>query len=249
MRFDIGAGGTIVILVGLVGLSGAVFGLGLIAGHELASDEPPAQQAVASYAIPAAPAPAASAAVTNTAAASAAIPAAPLEPPTATDVSASAPVAVKRPVPISGSEARAASGSAPESETDRRLNQAIARLRARVAQPEHAALGPEDRIPPAPVANDAVPPPSVNYTEPAPGYSAKHATAASGATKAAKPATSSRRVALSTPPSSTQPHSEPYSIQIDAVMDRAGAQQMAAKLRARGFEPFIMQTHIGDQTW
>ena len=36
MRFEIRAGGGFLILAGLVGLSGAVFALGLVAGYEMA---------------------------------------------------------------------------------------------------------------------------------------------------------------------------------------------------------------------
>ena len=55
MRFEIGPGGMFVILLGLVGLSGAVFGLGLIAGHELSGSEPAAQPVAAAFPLPAAP--------------------------------------------------------------------------------------------------------------------------------------------------------------------------------------------------
>ena len=39
MRFDIGPGGGFVILVGLLGLSAAVFFLGMISGREMAQSE------------------------------------------------------------------------------------------------------------------------------------------------------------------------------------------------------------------
>ena len=55
MRFEIGPGGMIVILLGLLGLSGAVFGLGLIAGHELAGPEPGAPPVAAAYPLPGGP--------------------------------------------------------------------------------------------------------------------------------------------------------------------------------------------------
>src|ERR1700733_6253547 len=56
MRFEIGPGGMLVVLLGLLGLSGAVFGLGLIAGHELAGPENGAPPVAAAYPVPAAPA-------------------------------------------------------------------------------------------------------------------------------------------------------------------------------------------------
>jgi septal ring-binding cell division protein DamX len=42
---------------------------------------------------------------------------------------------------------------------------------------------------------------------------------------------------------------EPYSVQIDAVMDRQGAENMARRLTAGGYEPYIVPTEINGQTW
>ncbi|HTW86667.1 MAG TPA: SPOR domain-containing protein [Candidatus Binataceae bacterium] len=44
-------------------------------------------------------------------------------------------------------------------------------------------------------------------------------------------------------------HRHPYNIQIDAVMDSAGAQQMADRLRRLGYTPAIIQTNVAGQTW
>jgi len=41
----------------------------------------------------------------------------------------------------------------------------------------------------------------------------------------------------------------PYSVQIDAMMDRAGAEQMAHRIRAKGFEPYILPTVVEGKTW
>ena len=41
MRFEMEAGGAFVILAGLMGLSGAVFALGLVAGYEMARQTAP----------------------------------------------------------------------------------------------------------------------------------------------------------------------------------------------------------------
>jgi septal ring-binding cell division protein DamX len=40
-----------------------------------------------------------------------------------------------------------------------------------------------------------------------------------------------------------------YNIQIDAAMDRAGADQMMDRLRQLGYQPHLLQTEIGGQTW
>ena len=57
MRFEIRTGGTLLILIGLMGLSGAVFALGMIAGYEMARQtQPDPSQLAAVYPLPPAPA-------------------------------------------------------------------------------------------------------------------------------------------------------------------------------------------------
>jgi cell division septation protein DedD len=56
MRFEIRAGGAFLILVALIGLSGAVFGLGLIAGYQMARQtQPDLSQTSTTYPLPSAP--------------------------------------------------------------------------------------------------------------------------------------------------------------------------------------------------
>jgi septal ring-binding cell division protein DamX len=55
------------------------------------------------------------------------------------------------------------------------------------------------------------------------------------------------RVAATGPPLTSRRH--PFNIQIDAVMDSAGAQQMADRLRKLGYTPAIVQTNVAGQTW
>ena len=53
MRFEIRAGGGFLILLGLVGLSGAVFALGLVAGYEMArQNQPDLSQISSTYPLP-----------------------------------------------------------------------------------------------------------------------------------------------------------------------------------------------------
>ena len=42
---------------------------------------------------------------------------------------------------------------------------------------------------------------------------------------------------------------QPYSVQIDAVMDRQGADNMVRRLREGGYEPYIVEIQIGGKTW
>src|SRR5579859_5266273 len=53
MRFDIGPGGGFVVLVGLLGLSAAVFFLGMISGREMAQSEQGQGQLASVYPMPA----------------------------------------------------------------------------------------------------------------------------------------------------------------------------------------------------
>src|SRR5208337_1505776 len=56
MRFEIRAGGWFLILLGLVGLSGAVFALGLVAGYEMArQNQPDLNQISSTYPLPSPP--------------------------------------------------------------------------------------------------------------------------------------------------------------------------------------------------
>lgn len=161
MRFEIRAGGAVLILVGLLGLSGAVFALGLIGGYEMARQNTADTTQVASvFPVPAPPA---------------------LEPtPTA---------------------------AAPEAES------------SPAAAPSVAAI--------APAAHPKLPQASM--------------------TPAARAAESARTVANAEPSPAVRRH--PFNIQIDAVMDRAGADDMMRRLKALGFPSTESATSLNGQTW
>src|ERR1700731_2714207 len=56
MRFEIKKGGAFLILIALVGLSGAVFALGLVAGYQMAKqNQPDLNQTSTTYPLPSAP--------------------------------------------------------------------------------------------------------------------------------------------------------------------------------------------------
>ncbi|MHB8384086.1 MAG: SPOR domain-containing protein [Candidatus Binataceae bacterium] len=177
MRFEIRAGGGILILAGLLGLSGAVFSLGLIAGYEMARQNTADSAQVASvFPVPTPPA---------------------LEPtPTA-----AAPLAEGSPA----------------------------------AMPSVASIVPATR-PRSFAADKSSEPaarksPSVGAPEPA------HPMAAA----------SPRMVANAEPSPALRRH--PYNIQIDAVMDRAGADDMVRRLKALGFPSTAAATSMNGQTW
>ena len=136
MRFEIGPGGGFVILVGLLGLSAAVFFLGMISGREMAQSEQGQSQLASVYPMPAgapaasppqvaAPAPVAVAAPKPPATAAVASetmpPAAPPKPPLAHKAPPRptlASVPPKRPsAPAAGASGTDSAGSSDESDT------------------------------------------------------------------------------------------------------------------------------------
>ncbi len=235
MRFEIGPGGMFMILLGLAGLSGAVFGLGLIAGHELAGPETGPPPVTAAYPLPQT-APAASSAPPAVEASAPAMPAAAapaataaLAPPnakTGVNVAAANPASV----PAATLKPRVA---APAVEPARRT-EPTTKVATRATRPAEEDLS----------AGSAVAPP--RETRSASAESAASASDMDEGEEVAAPPR--RRVAAVSPPA---PHaaSGPYSVQIDAMMDWQGAQQMAQKIRAKGFQPYIVPTYVQGKTW
>jgi DedD protein len=200
MRFEIRTGGTILILAGLLGLSGAVFALGLVAGYEMARQNTPDLSQVASvFPVPSRPAMQASAAASPAAAASAAA-FAPSPAPVAPVAAATAGNLAK---PVLSSKA-AAPASTPK---------AVAARTTPAARPAPAAEDEED----------------------------------TGASETAMPAPHAA------PPAASAPESEArkkgYNIQIEAVMDHSGAEDMIRKLKALGYNPYEVATQVNGQTW
>ena len=178
MRFEIKKGGAFLILVALVGLSGAVFALGLVAGYQMAKqNQPDLNQTSTTYPLPSAP----------------------------TDESKPAPVAEMSPpaMPI------------------------------KPAAPPVAAMPPASHASPATVAR-VRPPASAPAANPNP---------AGGADDEDADAEPAPAVA---PPSSP---SRPYNIQIEAVMDKSGADEMVDRLKKLGYNAQEMTTNLNGQTW
>jgi septal ring-binding cell division protein DamX len=190
MRFEIGKGGGLLIGVGLLGLSGAVFCLGLIGGYEIASQDQHSREVAAVYPLPGPP---------------------PVQPTPAESAGVSLETVT--------SHALASSSPTPGARE----------LGALVGHPGLPALQPS----PTPGAKRiaAAPPPVSPTRRPArPEHKLASREASAGA--------------------SDRPRGhQPYSVQIDAVMDRQGAENIARKLSAGGYEPYIVPTEIGGQTW
>jgi septal ring-binding cell division protein DamX len=199
MRFEIRAGGAFLILIGLAGLSGVVFALGLVAGYQMARQTSSDTSQVASvYPLPNPP-PASEPSQAPSPAEAKAAPSPAVAPPPA-QVAAKPPV---KPAPAPAAASSVAAAPAPQPAPARKVAKAVA--------------------PPAPI-----PKPAEENTETggAIDQGSQHAAVASAPVR-----------------------HKPYNIQIDAVMDRTNAQNMAAKLQRLGYRAYLVPTEIGDQTW
>jgi len=196
MRFEIRAGGWFLILLGLVGLSGAVFALGLVAGYEMArQNQPDLNQISSTYPLPNPPAsgekPSPVSEMSSAAAASPSVASAP----------APNPIPIKPPGPAVAEVPPAARPSPA----------AVARLKPR---------------PEAPAVNRPAPD---NENEPD-----------ENAETASAPAAPVRAPA---------PGAKPYNIQIEAVMDKSGADEMVSRLKSLGYSAQEMKVALNGQTW
>jgi cell division protein FtsN len=192
MRFEIRAGGGVLILLGLVGLSGAVFALGLVAGYEMArQSQPDLSQISSTYPLPNPPE----------------------KPPPVSEMS---PVA----------EASPAVASAPPA--------------PHVSmKPPAPAIGeghPAARMSPAAVAR--IRPPAVAPAANPPAASDEDTDEDSD--EASEPAV---------PPRALPPGAKPYNIQIEAVMDKSGADEMVARLKTLGYNAQEVKTPLNGGVW
>jgi cell division septation protein DedD len=205
MRFEIKSGGAFLILVGLIGLSGAVFALGLVAGYEMGRQNQPDLSTISStYPLPASPE------VDSTPAS-----AAQATPAVASLPSVSAP----------RNPALPASGANPAS---RIPLPAAARTPLPVAaRPSPAAIA---RVRPPVVSPPPISPPAAESSAPA-----------------------DEDEAIITPPAPNPamlaPPHKPFNIQIEAVMDKSGADEMIARLRSLGYNAQGVTQILGGETW
>jgi len=119
------------------------------------------------------------------------------------------------------------------------------------SKPKHVT---EEALAPPPEEEPPPPPPGEENPgeNPAENPASNPAAVASPAIEA-----STGGVAITNPPApdsataaaAAQAKKRAFNIQIDAVMDYSGAQQMADRLRRLGYQPTIVQTDIAGQTW
>ena len=192
MRFELKSGGGILILLGLVGLSGAVFVLGLVAGYEMARQvQPDINQISSTYPLP--------------------------NPP-------EKPAPVSEMSPAAG--ASPAVASAPAART----------VPMKPPVPAIGEVNPASRPSPATVARMKPPPEAPAVTRPPPEDEDTDDDSETGPAPI--------------PPSrALPPGAKPYNIQIEAVMDKSGADEMVSRLRALGYNAQEIKVALNGQTW
>jgi DedD protein len=204
MRFEIRAGGAFLILVGLVGLSGAVFALGLVAGYEMAKQtQPDINQISTAYPLPSAATQPGSEASPMTAVAA--------SPAAAASEASAAPEPDEGPVTI---PPKAWKGKPPVSAAPIGGAKVTALPRARPSIAPRAAAtraiaSEEGESSMAPGAPDVAPP----------------------------------------PPPPVPHHEKGFNIQVEAVMDKSGADAMVARLKSLGYNAEEYETTLGGQAW
>jgi len=197
MRFEIRAGGAFLILTGLVGLSGAVFALGLVAGYEMArQNQPDLSQISSTYPLPNPPA------------------------------SGEKPAPVSEMSPAAAPSPSVASESAPSS------------VAVKPLAPSIGGLPPAARTSPATVARLKPPSEAPAINRSAPDY--ENESGEDSETASAPAAAPARALA---------PAAKPYNIQIEAVMDKSGADEMVSRLKSLGYSAQEIKVALNGQTW
>ena len=189
MRFEIRAGGGFLILLGLLGLSGAVFALGLIAGYEMArQNQPDLNQISSTYPLPSPP---------------------------------------EKPAPVSEMSPAAAASPSVASEP------APPTAPFKPPAPAIAEKPPAARTSPAAVAR-LKPPPEPEVNPPATEEDTGEDSEPAPAPAPARP---------------LSPDTKPYNIQIEAVMDKSGADEMVARLKTLGYNAQETKIALNGGTW
>lgn len=235
MRFEIKAGGVTAILFGVAALSSAVFMLGLLAGYDVGREsQSSAAQVATAYPVAAPPtstaASAESAATPGNATATASALTAPPKHPATAAAAIPAPVNPVAPIaPIATAKPVLAKHPKPPMRSP----------------PSEAASLPQRMAPEAR-------PPSGDMNAPAPGADIGEEAAGTsgigaepGAGEAPVPHAAAGVIASARP----QPRHKPFNIQIEAAMDRGGANEMAHRLQALGYQPHLVPAQLNGQTW
>jgi hypothetical protein len=233
MRFEIKSGGIVAILFGVAALSGAVFMLGLLAGYDVGREsQSSAAQVATAYPIAAPPASEASTAAPSVAPSSAPLASAPPDHSVTAATAPSSPANSIAPVapipPVASAKSSIAKHPKPIARSTP-SGFAPPRDRMAAASPRHAsALSSAPRGSPS-----------------AEGAAGDFAGADSADTEAPAPHAAATAIASARP----QPHHKPFNIQIEAAMDRSGADEMVHRLHAIGYQPRLVPAQLNGQTW
>jgi len=195
MRFEIRAGGGFLILLGLLGLSGAVFALGLVAGYEMArQNQPDLNQLSSTYPLPSPP---------------------------------------EKPAPVS--EMSPAAAASPS------ITSAPPTVPIEPLAPAIGEVPPAARTSPATVARLKPPP------EPAVSRSAPDNETDTNDNEDSE--TASAPAPAVAPPRALPPGAKPYNIQIEAVMDKSGADEMVSRLKTLGYNAQETKIALNGGVW
>ncbi len=243
MRFEIGPGGGLLILLAIAGLSGAVFMLGLVSGYQLGRVEEPPGGLASTYTVE--PPPSASAG-TSLAPGGEGLP----------PVPTAAPAVALRPSSASGP---ALGETGAPSRSPERATESASRPRGTISSPANsqrpqsarAALGPP------PAAGEMS---SASASGPRPSRAASAAPVAARAPQPERRAPATLRARAGAPssvasrgaaphPTHAEARRKPYTVWIGKRMDRAAAKQLYQRLVGLGFEAHLTPATVGSETW
>jgi DedD protein len=224
MRFEIKSGGVVAILFGVAALSGAVFMLGLLAGYDVGREsQSSAAQVATAY---------------------------PLAAPSAIDAPATASSgAVASAAPADHSVTEATVPPSPANPVAPIPPVASAKPVV-TKRPKPITRSMPSAFAPPPERMTSASPPSSAMDSPPPGSSAAEDTASDsggGADAADTEAPAPRAAAIAS--ARPQPHHKPFNIQIEAAMDRSGANEMVRRLHGLGYQPHLVPAQLNGQTW
>jgi DedD protein len=233
MRFEIKSGGVVAILFGVAALSGAVFMLGLLAGYDVGRESQSSSAQVATpYPVAAPPVTDASATAPSGGAASAPLASAPADHSV---TAATVPPSPANPVAPVASIPPVASAKS-----------ALVKRPRPIARSTPSAFAPRsDRT-----ASESSPPGDAMDSSP-PGSPAADDETASDSAGGGDASDTEAPVphAAATASVRPQPHHKPFNIQIEAAMDRSGADEMMRRLHGLGYQSRLVPAQLNGQTW
>jgi len=228
MRFEIKSGGVVAILFGVAALSGAVFMFGLLAGYDVGREsQSSAAQVATTY---------------------------PLAGPPPTDASAGGlPGAASSAPPVNRAVTEATVASAPANPVVPVAPiRPVASTKAPVAKPSEPiarSTPPAFEPPPDLVASEPSRRSRGMESAPSGSPASEDTSPDSGGGADAADTEAPAPHAVATAAARPQPRHKPFNIQIEAAMDRGGANEMVQRLQGLGYQPHLVPAQLNGQTW